>query len=1430
MLLYNAQEPTDFESYQEQGDIGFLSVAGAQFDTFKYEDLSTSRGRNLDEELLKEVHKVHDLAPEMFGPSFLPAFESSSTEILKESWRQATQGNIGMLQGGLQLALANSIASTKSKDSLSSDWQGIIEPNLEALRERFPDANIRNRDEIDADIAAQAKMLRDDFEETYSYADPYAAFFGTLGGGAVASMADPINIMTLPIGAGKVAGASFVQGLSIIVARSFGIGFATEAAIQPLVYDYKKEIESPYDLQDALFNMSAAGVGNGLLNGLGHSIARGFDRITSKQELPDNHETRRLRKKIQDLLELQDFTDETGAKTVGELEVHLKALNTAMADIEAGRQVDYDSLGKTIEAEYLELFDVEVNGARATMDYIAQKRYELEESFDPDLYAKQEQLQKFADQKLTKWELKQAQNKADIETTGELNQETDLDAIREIQKADFDRSVGEDTIRQNEEANIANNDLRASRRDEGDMIALKQQMDDLDNKYSEQVDYHSAAKKARDQYVVDKAEETNQAIAVAPTDTPRMMAVKTAVNRIAASMGANDIKVRVYEGNPELDGDMRFSVDDGEGSAAWKAAEAKGLDMSQEGRMARAKAMGFGDRDFYHATGANIREFDNSKIGSTTDEGWFGRGHYFTPSKDYVNQFVPSTGNANVLPIKLKADNQYDWRANETESQGRGMAIANDEMRQLKTDQIKEAGYTGVDVYDDVVQLGEDEVLNPKQWEAVKKYYVNKLGSFPQWLKKESVEKTLRKGSPKWEYLEIYGPEFVDAMPQKRILKERMIFDTKNIRSKFAAFDPDLIDSPNLRYSMTDGVAVEDRMITVHNIGPESVIHADELGGLPAPSVAVVKASVGLDNFGDITLVAHPDMIDPKKSRKNRIFNADVYSPRYPNVSYKVNRRLFDSLTQELDEVAEKNGFPYAVTHSGVESGGLKEFTESWLVAYRYLETIGEAPEIKTKDDGQVVLYGARNEVKDLMTDERNAGFSKWIKDSFSEMITSEKIFAGYGADGSRKYKAHTLNNVVKHMTKDLRGGEDWKGPGQLRAYAAKEFKSISDIQSSRNSLVDEETMLDIKGDINLRVEDLIEQLKPFYKFDSNSFGFMDAAIENLQEFVQTGRLQDFAELPDDILKSVDALVSDLRELPSSYFEAKIQRSVGLDEFKVALVPSEANFNEAAKVLARNGVEVIRHASSDSKAKAMNSLDELMFSKQGNTIEAAINPETGELHINASAFRDEAHLMQVMREEIIGHYGLRKSLGGDFQGVINDIKSTALTNPELRQMWVDLSGIDPQTRQIINPNAPYKGMADDVIADEIISKMAREEVSDTTFMALKNIIIKALRKIGLVKDDITISEMRALVVKSEQALKKNVVKKPTITGMKPQLKQIDEPLNNEAIDAEAARIVSDETTDQVIFDQNGNTINLRDALMEDDNDIAGIESIRVCML
>ena len=53
----------------------------------------------------------------------------------------------------------------------------------------------------------------------------------------------------------------------------------------------------------------------------------------------------------------------------------------------------------------------------------------------------------------------------------------------------------------------------------------------------------------------------------------------------------------------------------------------------------------------------------------------------------------------------------------------------------------------------------------------------------------------------------------------------------------------------------------------------------------------------------------------------------------------------------------------------------------------------------------------------------------------------------------------------------------------------------------------------------------------------------------------------------------------------------------------------------------------------------------------------------------------------------------------------------------------------------------------------------------------------------------------------------------------------------EGVNAEVARILNDESIpDGLVFDSNGNSINIRDALMEVDNELAGIESIRVCML
>jgi len=1387
MLLYTAAQPKDYESYQERGDVGFTDVAGAQIDTFMYEDLSNSRERNLDAELWKEVHKVNGLAPELFGPKTQPQTHPNAPKILQDAWNETAQG-----QDAVRL----------------SDWEGMVEPNLEELRKRFPDANIRNRDEIDTDIASQAKAYRDEFEEIYSYADPYAGFFGTLGGGVAASMADPINIMTLPLGVSRQVGVSFIKGLGIVAAKNFGIGVASETLLQPFVYNYKQDINSPYELTDALFNMAAAGIGEGLLNGLGHAIGKGFEKLAGTHNLPDTHETRKLRKDIQTLLELQTFADETGAKTVGELEIHLDALNTAMADIQAGRKVDYDALGETIERQYVEGFDVEVDGSRATMDFIAQERFKLEQEFDADLHAKQEQLQQFADQKLSPLEMKQAQAKADIETTGELNQETDLDVVREIQKNDWEKTVGEDTVRLNDEANKANNELRASRRDEGDMLKLKKQLDDLDKQYAEEVEYHSAAKKARDQYISDKAEETTQAIKIAPTDTPRMVAVKSAVNRIVASMGANDINVKVYEGNPEFTPaeNLRYS----------RVAPDEIMDdvpylddlSFLEGKVVRPTLADLTD------AGTVYRGIDSSEVDAINLQG----GPDFPFLKSSQNGEVVWASSGKSAPTRLKGSDY--------------VVVAAMDAKAHKSNATNTHA-----VFDTVEAYVRDKRITKKNMKAIDAHIRKVLKDFPgienrrkfhgyvEGLTFEMRAKLVNQlASAKAQSL---GAPNIDKILRKTVSK-RYAGHNKGDALLLIKVDPDQPavklgeNGTNVHESYEYGVKGKavgrfHAGVSMETLFPDWVAErkalldsegktATDAQNYRSFSLSLPKQTITKDIIGAIPSRSYSSIASPRQLR----LSLDMIKGNWRDSSVSVkdggmSPMDFANALKASDASSSLTLYTDKQVKAGAKDGTMRAYqlgeSEVYFAlkkGYSYKEEYGiNHPEL---GPNEVALVGVvNNEVS-----ANGVGAPAVVLKAIEEGVTVLDAFAVKSAKHPNGFLPDTYNRF---------GFEEVTRTAFDPKYSSKlELKDLKKLWSD-NGWKESDGYPDIvimkwRGSDELRSN-------ATRRFDTEDFRGADtsparrplAQARTVSGGRDLGSSKDSLGGANNLGNDSGSVRTDNGNRSSSRAHSAIREVLGLDDSQLKnLGVTRAEIDEVRTLFGER------------------------YSKQGDTIEAAINPETGELHINASAFRDEAHLMEVLREEVIGHYGLRKSLGKEFQGVIDNIKSTAMTNPELRQLWIDLSGVDPQTKQIINPDAPYKGMADDVIADEIISKMAREEISDTTWLALKNIIIKALRKIGLVKDDITISEMKALVLKSEKALKKNVVKQARITGLKPQLKQVDEPLNNEALDAEAARIVGDETTDRVIFDDNGNTINLRDSLIEDDNDIAGIESIRVCML
>lgn len=75
----------------------------------------------------------------------------------------------------------------------------------------------------------------------------------------------------------------------------------------------------------------------------------------------------------------------------------------------------------------------------------------------------------------------------------------------------------------------------------------------------------------------------------------------------------------------------------------------KALDETYGDVATRSKGMGFGDQDYFHATDAEFDKFDVSKIGSKTDEGFLGKGFYFSSDPKVI-----SDKNLHGLPVKLK--------------------------------------------------------------------------------------------------------------------------------------------------------------------------------------------------------------------------------------------------------------------------------------------------------------------------------------------------------------------------------------------------------------------------------------------------------------------------------------------------------------------------------------------------------------------------------------------------------------------------------------------------------------------------------------------------------------------------------------------------------------------------------------------------------
>ena len=576
-------------------------------------------------------------------------------------------------------------------------------------------------------------------------------------------------------------------------------------------------------------------------------------------------------------------------------------------------------------------------------------------------------------------------------------------------------------------------------------------------------------------------------------------------------------------------------------------------------------------------------------------------------------------------------------------------------------------------------------------------------------------------------------------------------------------------------------------LFVAHNLNANNLVFADKVGGLAVPSIAVGRTSTGgFNNFGEISLLANPDLL---MSGQSRVFNADVYSPRYPKILHKIDHRKLSELNNELKDSKDALGNPSGM--GDLEDRGMQDVIDNTVVQYEYLKSIGKAPKITKKKHGlpkkmrdfgwkgsshfdivkepefmealkqhlekevQDVVNAVdekdRKAIKEDMTDtffdengevrdrhimnvgreiarshepdalidfyntrdaiqkkmsvkKTREGFEEWAHDKFGPVFVGERIFNGFTNAGDRKYLKHDLDTVVKILKKELRDGEGFNyGVGSIRSKVAKEFKSIKSVQKDREQIVSGEEMQKVKDEVDEEFIDLTEELKPYYKFDSSSFGYLDAASNAFKDFADRGVRgfeEDYSGTPDELMEKVGEFMQKLRNMPTEYFEAKIGRAVDISEFGIAVVPKDIP-RAALDVLKEQGLKVKKYDRNDpdGRKKAIEDLQstnpELFFQAKAGGARGAISLTDGTTDL---FILENADLSTYLHE--VGHL---------FNKVMEDLSTREGASDQLQKDWAGLQkwlsvldddkGLIPQYNKYLRDTAVFGGRDFNALSD-----------------------------------------------------------------------------------------------------------------------------------
>ena len=410
-------------------------------------------------------------------------------------------------------------------------------------------------------------------------------------------------------------------------------------------------------------------------------------------------------------------------------------------------------------------------------------------------------------------------------------------------------------------------------------------------------------------------------------------------------------------------------------------------------------------------------------------------------------------------------------------------------------------------------------------------------------------------------------PGLGDAMASGIKKGARGLLDT----AKRIEIDPSVMGSnfSNFKLNPKSQLTIDDvPLIAQHNLNTEGLRVTEGIGGIPMPSIAISNANKPLQTFGDISLVMRPDQIAP--NRNMSVWPADAYTGRQP-------RHILEYVDEDaaLKNITSDPNFSHM---SGNILGGFSSLSDAddALKAAQYAIA---NPSIKVNPKDFSNLHELKREVSRKIGSwgdlDEYSGLSAY--GDMVRKLTPEDPFTPSG--NRRKAVNYDMPTLMKRMNKDksYKAGTE-KGAsgygGLMRALSTDKFNNLQDIKNSRGLLAktDSNDMQDIKSQFESVVDSGVTDLSEKY-FNGN----WRTANDYLESIAQ-GQSTAWADAPSgamsDAVKILNSFKSEVKDMPTEYFEAKPKTALNLSEFPTAVVP-KGNI-EAQDILRRQGVNDIQ--------------------------------------------------------------------------------------------------------------------------------------------------------------------------------------------------------------------------------------------------------------